>query len=369
MLKHKRQKLDKYCLVISDLNCGGSQRVLVEISNFLACRGKEVTILLLFRQKSFFYRTHPSIKIIQPDYYYKSVNLKILNTILFIRQSINLINPDIILSFHHRYNPIVILSLLFSGYPVFVSDRANPYSKLSPVINEILRNLLYPYSKGLVVQTKLSAKVKKEKKLNDNIYVMPNPLTSLDYSDNQKDKENIITNVARMDEGKGHKELLKAFSILRDRKSWKLMLIGNGKLMPALIQEALDLNISDDVIFIGESQEVAKLLKRSRIFAFTSFSEGFPNALMEAMAMGLPCVSFDCVSGPSDLITEGQTGYLVKTGDIIELSDKIQLLIDEDLQRDKIGTNAKYVREYYRSEKLISGLVSFFENTLLIGKS
>jgi len=368
-MKLKRQKLDKYCLVISDLNCGGSQRVLVEIGNFLANRGKEVKILLLFRQNSFFYRTHPSIQIIQPDYYYKSSNFKLLRTILFIRQSVKLIKPDVVLSFHHRYNPIVILSLLFSGYPVFVSDRANPYSKLSPVINEILRNLLYPYSKGLIVQTKLSAKVKREKKLNNNIYVLPNPLTSLDYSDTKDGKEDIITYVARMDEGKGHKELLKAFSILKNPKGWKLMFIGNGKLMSSLLQYAIELNIKDDVIFSGESREVAKLLKRSRIFAFTSFSEGFPNALMEAMAMGLPCVSFDCVSGPADLITNGKTGYLVKTGNVIELSTKIQLLIDEDLLRDEIGNNAKYVREYYESEKLIDGLVSFFENTLLIGKS
>ena len=265
--------------------------------------------------------------------------------------------PDVVLSFHQRYNPFVIMSLIGTGIPVFVSDRSNPYNKLSPPINEFFRKILYPKAQGLIVQTNLSARVKA--KLNKNILVMPNPLKCMDYYEDLSQKDNIVINVGRMDKDKGHHELVKIFSMISDKGEWNLCFVGDGPERSSIERYVEELSMTDSVIFLGARKDVDELLAKSKIFAFTSLSEGYPNALLEAMAMGLPCISFDCIAGPSDLINDKERGILIPLNNYDEYAQSLRNLMNDEALRKKLGENAKYVRQQNDIHKITKSLLSF----------
>src|SRR5690606_37548169 len=141
-------------------------------------------------------------------------------------------------------------------------------------------------------------------------------------------KENIIICVGRLIPVKGHKYLIEAFANCKNIDDWKLVFLGDGILKNELLQQVKNLNLEDNVKFIGATKNVDEWLSRSSIFAFTSISEGFPNALAEGMSASLPCVSFNCVTGPKDLIKHGYSGYLIEVGDIENFSLTLNMLME-----------------------------------------
>ncbi|MCP3931083.1 MAG: glycosyltransferase family 4 protein, partial [Bacteroidetes bacterium] len=104
-------------------------------------------------------------------------------------------------------------------------------------------------------------------------------------------------------------------------------------------------NLEDSVFLLGQVENPVALLKQADIFVFTSYYEGFPNALCEAMAEGLPAISFDCPSGPSDIIDNGKNGILVPNGECDAFVDELVDLVDDPEKRLAIGTEALKIRE------------------------
>lgn len=359
--------LKKVLLITPDLAVGGAQRVVTELAAFFHKQGKEVMILCLFRDKPVFYTLNKNISVLMPSFTYKLSLVSLIRLFTYIRTEAKKFKPDIILSFHHRYNPFVIVSLLFTRYPVYVSDRSSPYNKLKPFFLEWMRRLFYPCAAGLIVQTDLARQIKKKQRLNKNIYVLPNPIKQSEATINAPAKADQIIYVARLDHRKGHAELLRAFAKVPDAKNWKLVLAGDGSLLHPLQQMAQDLGIAGQVVFAGARKDVDTLLKESRIFAFPSLSEGFPNALLEAMGAGLPCVSFDCISGPSELITDGINGFLVAVGDEDTFAKKLKLLMNDGELRNRLGSSALQVNEKYHPESVLTPFITYLENSRYSG--
>lgn len=333
----------KICFIVPDLNCGGVQRVSSELSNTLASSGHEVSIVLLFKSEEPFYSLDRKVNYTMPNRKWNKNTLGLVRVMIDLRHTILKINPDVVIAFHHRYNPFVLLSLIFSGKRVFVSDRCNPYNKLHPFFNEWMREIMYPKAAGLLVQTNIAAQVKKH--LNKNIYLLPNPIKQLQYTDNIV-KEKIIVSVGRFDYGKGQENLIKIFYLLKEeiRKDWKLALIGDGPEKLRLEALVKDLDMSGRIEFLGARKDVDYLLSISQIFAFASQEEGYPNALLEGMGMGLACISYDCCAGPSDLINDGENGFLVPLNDESMFVEKLSVLIQNEKLRKQFGEKAKEVR-------------------------
>lgn len=98
-----------------------------------------------------------------------------------------------------------------------------------------------------------------------------------------------------------------------------------------------------------------------RVFVLPSRNEGFPNALIEAMATGLACISFDCSAGPSEIITDGEDGILVEEGNVSELARQMQRLIDNEKEIARLGNNALAIRDRLSLEKIGKKFMKFID--------
>ena len=254
-----------------------------------------------------------------------------LKTICFLRKKIKELKPDSILSLGEKWNNLVLLSLLGLNFPIFISDRSEPNKDLGKFHN-ILRNLLYPFSSGIIAQTSIAAKIALQKKWNNNISIIGNPFKKESFNKKIK-KENIILSVGRLIETKHFDELINIFKNINNKK-WKLIIVGGNTNKSDLLNKYRNLvkklGLTNQIFFEGERNDVRAYYLKSKIFAFTSSSEGFPNAIGEAMSFGIPVIAYDCVAGPSDLIYNGITGYLIKNRNQKKYEMQLKNLMQDD---------------------------------------
>lgn len=337
------------CLVIPSLRHGGAERVISVLANEWSKNSNYQVNLILLTKQDHSYKIDSRVNIVEPNIGYKknffSKFFYTLWTIIFIRRSVKKINPTSVLSFCEIYNNIVLLALLGISTPVFVSDRNNPNMNLG-LIHEYLRKKLYKKANGIIAQTKTAKRILLEKTKNENIITIPNPLRPIKINKSII-KENIIINVGRFEVQKNQKELIEIFSQLVFKDQWKLRIIGVGSLKSELEEMINNFHLENKVELLDFKSDIDSYFQQSKIFAFTSIYEGFPNALSEAMANGLPCISYDCPTGPSELIENKENGFLIPLHNKIEYTKKLQQLVDDEFLRNKMGEKSKEVNEKF----------------------
>ncbi|UPT70032.1 MAG: glycosyltransferase [Flavobacterium sp. JAD_PAG50586_2] len=153
---------------------------------------------------------------------------------------------------------------------------------------------------------------------------------------------NQVLFVGRLSFEKGPDRLLKAFSKIDDKGDWKLIFAGTGPMQNELEKMAQDLGLTDKIRFLGKVNNIDQLMSESAIFVLPSRLEGFPNALCEAMAIGLPCICFDSIA-TEDFIEHQKDGFVVKENDINTLSQTIEMLMKNTGLRKEIGNHAKAI--------------------------
>ncbi len=330
----------KIVLVIPTLIQGGAERVMSELANEFTNKGHEVHLCLLVGGEHF-YALASAVKVYDLGFVNKGPLQRIVEEIkvfLKLRALLKSVEPGFVLSFMSKYNVFTIMASSFLNINVFVSDRSNPRKKL-PYLTALLRRLTYRFATGVVAQTTLAKELIEKETGNKNVRVISNPLREFtSYPDIER--KQIILNVGRMVPEKGQKYLLEAFAKIKN-SDWELVILGDGPLKDDLEIQAKKLNISNRVKMPGSVKNVDEWLAKSSIFVFPSVSEGFPNALVEAMAAGMPCVSFDCDAGPRDLIENKKNGFLIPIGDIDSFKEAIKKLVNNVSLREKIGLESK----------------------------
>jgi GalNAc-alpha-(1->4)-GalNAc-alpha-(1->3)-diNAcBac-PP-undecaprenol alpha-1,4-N-acetyl-D-galactosaminyltransferase len=326
----------RLCLAIPSLKAGGMERVMSELAAFFGKQDKlEVHIILYGRNPRLFFNVPENVLVHKPEKNFRN-KLRFFYTIgriIFLRRTIRKIDPFSILSFGEYWNSLVMISLYGLKYPVYLSDRCSPEKKFSS-FHAILRRWLYPKADGIIAQTEIAGKLLMDQNLNKNIKVIANPVRI--HFDKEIKRGNIILSVGRLINTKHHDRLIRIFSKL-NAPGWKMMIVGGDDIKQTnsreLIKLVSDLKMEGRIFITGEEKDVATYYKKSRIFAYTSSSEGFPNVIAEALSAGLPVVSYDCIAGPSEMITNGENGYLIPLFNDNEFQEKLQLLIDtEDLR-------------------------------------
>lgn len=336
----------RICLAIPSLQPGGMERVMSVLANNFAQRPNvEVHLMMFGREREIFYDISKSIIVHKPEFVFsnKHRTLSTFKTIAFIRKEIRRIKPDSILSFGDYWNSLVLLSCLGLKYPVFVSDRGRPCVD-SNKKQHLLRKYLYPTAKGVIAQTEKAKVIYQSIYKNDNMTIIGNPINQLDVSFPDAQREKIVLSVGRLQNTKNYDRLIRTFSEI-DKSDWKLIIVGgdtmkqsNYSLLSKMIAE---LGMQDRIILAGNQKNVQDYYLKSSIFAFLSSSEGFPNVVGEAMAAGLPVVSYDCVAGPSEMIEDGENGFLVPVFDDEMMKEKIVYLMEHEEERLRMGEYAR----------------------------
>jgi GalNAc-alpha-(1->4)-GalNAc-alpha-(1->3)-diNAcBac-PP-undecaprenol alpha-1,4-N-acetyl-D-galactosaminyltransferase len=208
---------------------------------------------------------------------------------------------------------------------------------------------MYKKAAGIICQTNMAEEIMQRRIGHPNIRVIGNPLRI--NEEKFARKENIILNVGRFISSK-HQELLVRYFADIQPVDWKLVFLGDGPMLENVRKLACDLALNERTEFMGAKQSIGDYYTKSKIFAFTSLSEGFPNVLGEAMAAGLACISFDCEAGPADLIDNGDNGFLISANDHDEYKQKLKLLIENESLRNEFGNKAKEKALKYRTDHI-----------------
>lgn len=335
-------KIKEHILIINNgLAAGGIERASVSLANYFQSQGLKISVLALYQSEKFF-QLNSEITFLEPYFSRENLNkyLYLVKMVLFTRKEVKRINPDTILSFSEWSNPFVILALIGTGNPVYVSDRMNPLAKL-PIISEFLRKKLYKKAAGIIAQSNFAKSELQEKTKAKNIHVIYNPVNVVNKIDCEV--KNRIVTVGRLEEVKGHRYLIEAFARIHN-KDWELSIVGNGSLRYELEGLVSSLSLQGKVIFHGHLTDFGLQLSEAKIFVLPSLKEGFPNALIEAMSVPLACIASDTFYGHHEIITDGENGLLVQPGNIEELTNALEALIENKPLREKINAKAFEVR-------------------------
>lgn len=268
-----------------------------------------------------------------------SYNFRLLRK---LRIDIQALRPTVIVSFGDTLNARVLLSTIGLGIPVIVSERNDPRRQRIPIVWQILRRLLYPYAALLVVQTQSMSHWAGQWIENQKIQTIPNPIEpSLSSPIAVEERAKFILAVGSLHHRKGHDLLIEAFARIHDfLPDWTLTIAGEGPARANLTNQIAKLDLSKKITLIGRINQPRDLYRTCGMFVLSSRYEGFPNVLCEAMAESAPVVSFNCLSGPGEIVSHEIDGLLVRPEDVTQLAETLQRLAHDLALRERLSIAA-----------------------------
>ncbi|HWO00083.1 MAG TPA: glycosyltransferase family 4 protein [Blastocatellia bacterium] len=371
-------------LVISTLHGGGAERMATNMANYWAAKPWEVTILTTsFGGASPCYDLHPCVTHLDlgsPRYDSLPTDLRVIprladlisacssferavlepnvSHILKLRGAILTTRPDVVISFIDRTNIRVLLATHGLGLPVIVSEQCDLNVNSIGEEWELLRRRLYPQASYATVLTEesldyFSSVAGIRGRVIPNA-VAPDVFSSSDEMPQQKSGKTLLA-MGRLEHHKGFDLLLTAFGLVAERHpDWKLKIVGEGPVRPFLESCIQERGLAERVRMPGFTHRPSDAMRRADLFVLSSMDEGFGNVLIEAMACGLPVVSFDCPSGPRHIIRDGIDGILVSTGSVQAMAAALDHLMGDEAERQRLAARAPEVVERFGVEKVMS---------------
>lgn len=347
--------MKKLKIIVDDMSIkGGVESVVASIANGLSKKNIDVTIVTIYDCK-YSYPISDKIKTISLSSK-KSKRSKYYSLYNYIKY--NTTENDIIYT-----NSVAnsVCSLLASKYKknIYSCDH-NKYDAVN-LVWRILRSIFYKKAGGIIVLTNYD--LRKYKKINSNSRVFENPVNDTffreDYNSLSEYKQHkYILNIGRLEWQKGQDMLLRAWKNV-DNKDYELWICGDGSQEQNLKNLVCTLGITQTVRFLGSRSDIPTLLKNAYCNVLSSRFEGKPVSLLEAKVMGCPSISFNCKTGPSEIINNNIDGILVETNNIQELALSIQKMIDNPSYRDNLSHNAIINKDIYSINSVTDSYIDF----------
>ena len=324
---------------------GGAERVMAILTDELAKRGHEVTLVTMITEQPF-YILNKRIKLRQRrnrrGNSFMARIIHRLNTYFFIRKMIKSENPSVVISFMWHLNSIVLTSTVFLKVPIIASEHSAFDIEL-PFIKRIKKFHVNKLADKVTVLTEHDFEFMKDRL--KNVYLMPNPLAFKPIEKYNAQRQKNIIAVGNIDRfiGKGFDSLIKIWSeIAFLYPDWKLQIAGKGTLqnIKNLQNIAKQYHVSKQFELIGQIQNLALKFRESTIFILSSKYEGFGMVLIEAMSQGCACISYDCKTGPREIITHNVDGILVDDQNMEAMKNAISDLIENSEKRTFLAENA-----------------------------
>lgn len=328
---------------------GGKERV---VANLLCEWSEKYEVIVVVKEDSqFFYKIPSDVRVysLKTPFLLKMYNLKgkkttrafftLLNTffsIVLLRKKLKQFCYDYI----YVTTPLNAFETFYSmsepEKKLVVSEHAsiNAYNK----IYSLIKKHIYPKVYCISVPNSSDTNVYCE--LNYNAIFIPHLFTYKAQKKNSLDTK-IVLNVGRLTGDKQQALLLKIWADIQNKNGWKLLIVGDGEEQGHLEKLIKEYKIEKSVQLLPARRDIQSIYKYASLFVFTSRSEGFGMVLIEAMSFGIPCISFDCPSGPKDIIKNGCNGYLIENENIESFKKVLESTIDLPTDRLKVlGDNA-----------------------------
>jgi GalNAc-alpha-(1->4)-GalNAc-alpha-(1->3)-diNAcBac-PP-undecaprenol alpha-1,4-N-acetyl-D-galactosaminyltransferase len=346
----------KIIFVIYSMTAGGAERVAATLVNHWVAAGEQVTIVTIAPSASDFYDLDGRIRRVglglsRPSRNWREFFVNNFHIIMRLRELMRDTRPDVVLSFMDVVNLRTLLAAFGTRIPVVVGERNDPTAHSIGKIARALRRVLYPLASALVVQTPGIAQWAAHIVARRYICVIPNPIADQFLKASEPRRRAVghkVVAMGRLESQKGFDLLLQAFAqCTYDHPDWTLDILGEGSERDHLRGSADHMGIGHKVRLPGIVKNPERVLRQADLFVLSSRYEGFPNALLEAMACGLPVVSFDCCSGPREMIQDRVNGVLVPPNDVGALAKAMAHLMGDEQERKRLGERATAVADKF----------------------
>jgi len=355
--------------LVSSMEGGGAERVAALLSNQWAREGHEIVLMPTFSGRGGC--SYPIDDLVQmrflADFTKTPLSRSPIGRLIALRKTIDALAPEIVLSFLTNVNVAAVLA--GSKVPVVVSERVYPPLMPTSAFWRMMRRLTYSRSAAVVMQTRQGLDWLNRAIPHANGTVIANPVlvpvegsgAKLEPSDFLSPMNKLLLSVGRLDRQKNFDLLIRAFGkIAGHSRDWRLVILGEGDERQALESSIAELNLSDRVLLPGRAANLGSWLRCANAFAMTSSFEGFPNALLEALAYGIPSFALDCPTGPRELIQNGVNGLL---GPADSSASEVAEALGKLLERTEAnsGKASAEIRARYGIEAISKQWILLFE--------
>lgn len=359
---------------IGSLHKGGAERVFVNLAEFFLKEGYRVTMVTQYQYPaSEEYLLPPEIKRVLSDLDSEEThNSRIANFICRVNKLHKIWKreqPDVVLSCIGKNNFMTVVTTMLTKTRPVVSVVGEAKEEYPGRLMRVLANFLFPFASGVILQTERS-KYFFSRGVQIKAVILPNSLNP-DFikSRYEGEREKRIVAVGRLDANKNHEMMIRAFSALKDKyPEYTLTIYGEGELHGYLEELAGKLGVSDRVSLPGVIPDVAARIEKAALFLLTSYSEGVSNALIEALATGLPVISTDVPSGGTvELMTDGVNGLIIPVGDCQALEKAMDRMLGDPAYADRLGREAAKIQERLAPERVNRLWQEYFEQIIRKG--
>ncbi|WP_320005721.1 glycosyltransferase family 4 protein [Maridesulfovibrio sp.] len=362
-------QIEGITMIIRSLMGGGAERVMTTMANYWVARGVSVSIITSVPPDTDAYTLDSRVKRI----WLKPPSVSFGSFFNFpwstrkLKDTIREEGNKLIISFMDRSNIPVILATRGLNVKVVVAERIDPRTQNYGICKRTFMRFCYPRADAVTV---LTENVKEEWAAHfvpsQKVHVVHNPVLPLEVRPEEVPEwlpEKFICCMGRLHYQKGFDILLDRLpEIFKHYPDYTLVILGEGEDRDKLEMQCRELKVEDKVIMPGFIKNPHSIMEKASLFVFPSRFEGFPNALVEAMALGISVVSFDCPSGPASLIEPGKNGLLLPPEDPVALEQAIMELLGNPEERKRLGEAAKKVQEKCHPEKVMQLWTSLLED-------
>ena len=352
--------MKKHLFFIGTLQNGGAERVVSILSGKMAEQGMPVVILTYY-DMTVFYNVHSNVKVtcVEKETGTKSKGKNFLWVRKYFKE-----HADVLISFLAPFNIFALACNFANGTPIIVADRNDPTKIPSNILVRKVRDFLYRFADGIVVQTmKNQSYFSKQVQKKSVVIYNPIDLGEKAGSALQTEKHKRIVSVGRLMQQKNQKMLFAAFkNVLEKYPNYQLVIYGEGPMRKELEAYAKELEIEKNISLHGNVTDVHDRIKDAELFVLSSDYEGMPNALIEAMCLGLPVISTK-VSGATDLIKDHENGLLTELNDQKKLEAAMIELIENPDLAEKLAKNAIELNDSLELNKIMNQWIHFIKKT------
>lgn len=356
----------KTAFIIPSLNSGGAEKVVSIWSSELSMLSKDVCLFVLYKTENE-YPTYGNIrKIYLSENYEEHCKKSFLRKKRELRRKLKEEKIRVAIPFVTYTGIITTLACLFSGIKVVETIRIVPNS--SPANRKIraIRNLSVFMAARCIVQNAAQREYF-PKFMHKKFLVQPNPVHNsfFEVAPHPPEKDRLLfVTAGRIEEQKNHIMLCNAFKKACEKYgNIYLNIYGEGSRTEKISEYIKKLGLLEKIKMCGRTSNMPETLQNANAFILSSDYEGMPNALMEAMAAGLPCISTDCPTGPSDIIENNKNGILVPVNDEEAMEKAICFFVENYEEAFKMGIEAKKsMKQKFEASANAKTLFEFIES-------